>query len=88
MPPICWRRLDPSNKPNPNAAPRHTSGSSARVLQSLLNDPPVSLKESAPKEAYAEVVVRALTGVKEADFGKIIEALSDAELDAALKCVF
>ncbi len=57
------------------------------MLQSLLSDPPVSLKESAPKEAYAEVVVRALTGVKEADFGKIIEALSDVEMDSALKCV-
>ena len=102
VPPICWRRLDPSNKPKQNhcttphtcvslvrfCTPATTSGSSARVLQSLLSDPPVSLKESAPKEAYAEVVVRALTGVKEADFGKIIEALSDAELDAALKCVF
>ena len=41
-----------------------------------------------PQEAIAELAVRALTTIKEADMQKTLDSLTDAEVDTALKYVY
>lgn len=64
------------------------SGAALRGLQLLVNNPPVTLKENQPKEAAAEVAVRALSLIKDADMSKALNELSDDQLNNCLKYVY
>ena len=59
-----------------------------RALYIMLSNPPVSLKENGPKEAFAELVVRALVLIKDAEVNKALNELNDVQLDFALKYVY